>query len=347
MSIKTWVVIFGGLILLGCNSNERRIFSPTWETLNSGTTVSLRGLSAVSDEVAWASGQFGTILRTVDGGQTWEKKQIPGTDSVDFRDIEAFSDQLAYVLSAGSPAYIFKTENGGSNWVKQLEDTLPNIFLDGMAFWNEQRGMVIGDPINEKFTLLSTTSGGQNWSPIVPTERSMRPSTGEAGFAASGTNITVQGSGCVWFGTGGTNARIFRSLDGGETWEVNRSPLAQGTSSKGIFSLAFVDTLRGVAVGGDYRNPNVNTENSAYTANGGRTWYSAITPPQGYRSGVAYLPNAGTYVTVGTTGSDYSTDFGATWTFMDTVGYHSVQTASSSSVAWACGADGKIARLTW
>ncbi|MGB3585413.1 MAG: YCF48-related protein [Tunicatimonas sp.] len=347
MSIKTWVVIFGGLILLGCTSNERRTFSPTWEAQDSGTSVSLRGLSAVDSEVVWASGQFGTILRTVDGGQTWEKKQIPNTDSVDFRDIEAFSDQVAYVLSAGSPAYIFRTEDGGDNWVKQLEDTLPNIFLDGMAFWNEQRGIVMGDPINEKFTLLSTTNGGQSWTPVKLPARSARPHAGEGGFAASGTNIVTQGSNCVWFGTGGGDARIFRSLDGGKTWEVNSSPLAQGTPSKGVFSLAFVDTLRGIAVGGDYQNPNSNVKNSAYTANGGRTWYSAIASPQGYRSGVAYLPDANAYVAVGTTGSDYSTDMGVTWTFIDTVGYHSIQAVPNSSVAWVCGGNGKIARLTW
>lgn len=347
MSIKTWVVIFGGLILLGCNTNERRFFSPTWEVQNSGTSVSLRGLSVVNDQVAWASGQFGTVLRTVDGGQTWEKKQIPDVDSVDFRDVEAFSDQLAFVLSAGSPAYIFKTKDGGNNWVKQLEDTLPNIFLDGMAFWNEERGMVMGDPIDNKFKLLKTNDSGQNWKPVNLSRRSLVPRVGEAGFAASGTNIVVQGNNCIWFGTGGDVARIFRSTDGGETWEVNRSPLKQGTPTRGVFSLSFADTLRGTAVGGDYRNPGFVDGTASYTADGGRTWYPAITSPKGFRSGVDYLPDVETYLAVGTNGSDYSTDMGATWSLMDTVGYHSVQGAPNNSAAWACGGNGKIARLTW
>ena len=111
MNSKTWVVVFLGWLAISCDSDQRRFFSPEWEIQNSNTSASLRGLSVVDNNIAWASGQFGTILRTVDAGQTWEKKTIPGTDSVDFRDIEAFSDQLAYVLSAGSPAYIFKTEN--------------------------------------------------------------------------------------------------------------------------------------------------------------------------------------------------------------------------------------------
>ncbi len=347
MNSKTWVVVFLGWLAISCDSDQRRFFSPEWEIQNSNTSASLRGLSVVDNNIAWASGQFGTILRTVDAGQTWEKKTIPGTDSVDFRDIEAFSDQLAYVLSAGSPAYIFKTENGGSSWVKQWEDTLPNIFLDGITFWDQDQGMVMGDPIDKTFKLLKTTNGGQEWLPVLMRGRALQPNSGEAGFAASGTNIVTQGRNCIWFGTGGTAARIFRSMDGGKTWEVNRSPLAQGTPSKGIFSLAFADTLMGVAVGGDYRSPSAIAGNAAYTANGGRTWYPAITPPQGYRSGVAYLPTAKTYIAVGTTGSDYSTDLGATWVVLDTVGYHSAQAAPTSSVAWVCGADGKIARLTW
>lgn len=347
MRSRTWVAIIFSLVIVGCNQNERRGFYPQWEQQDSGTNVSLRGLSVVNDQVAWASGQLGTVIRTTDGGQEWESKTILGMDSIDFRDIEAFSDQVAYVLSAGSPAYILKTVDGGDNWVKQWEDTLPDIFMDGMAFWDNQRGMVMGDPMNNAFVLLKTSQGGKNWRRIAPLGRSLSPKSGEGGFAASGTNIVAMGKGCVWFATGGTVARIFRSLDEGRTWEVNRSPLAQGTSSQGIFSLSFADTLKGVAVGGNYRNPGSIIETAGYTANGGRTWYPAITSPQGYRSGVAYLPTAGTYVTVGTTGSDYSTDFGATWSMLDTIGYHSVQAASSSSVAWVCGADGKIARLTW
>lgn len=347
MRSRIWVAIILSIVVIGCNQNERRGFYPEWESQDSGTTASLRGLSVVDDEVAWASGQFGTILRTTDGGQEWERKSIRGTDSVDFRDIEAFSNQVAYVLSAGSPAYIFKTIDGGDTWVKQWEDTLPDIFMDGMAFWDEQRGMVMGDPMDNAFVLLQTNQGGDSWRRITQLGRSLSPASGEGGFAASGTNIVAMGRACVWFATGGTVARIFRSLDAGRTWEVNRSPLAQGTPSQGIFSLAFADTLKGVAVGGDYRNPGSIMKNAGYTANGGRTWYPAITPPQGYRSGVAYLPTVDTYVAVGTTGSDYSTDMGATWNALDTIGYHSIQSAPKSSVAWVCGADGKIARLTW
>ncbi len=68
---------------------------------NSRTDVPLRGISAVSGKVAWASGARGTVLRTIDGGATWETLVIAGADSLDFRDIQAFDQNTAFVLSIG------------------------------------------------------------------------------------------------------------------------------------------------------------------------------------------------------------------------------------------------------
>ena len=74
-----------------------------WEAQTSGVTTRLRGVSAVSAQVAWASGANGTLLRTVDGGSGWTKLVPPaGAESLDFRDIDAFSDRVAYALSIGS-----------------------------------------------------------------------------------------------------------------------------------------------------------------------------------------------------------------------------------------------------
>lgn len=73
----------------------------------------MRGISAVSDTVAWASGPLGTVIRTVDGGQTWEKVTTPeGLVDIDYRDIEAFDENTAVVLGVGTPAYFFCVSSG-------------------------------------------------------------------------------------------------------------------------------------------------------------------------------------------------------------------------------------------
>src|SRR5688500_18412097 len=66
---------------------------------DSGVDVRLRGISAVSTDVAWASGREGTVLRTVDGGKHWQVIKVPGAGELDFRDVEGFDANTAVVRS--------------------------------------------------------------------------------------------------------------------------------------------------------------------------------------------------------------------------------------------------------
>lgn len=49
------------------------VFGQTYDLipLTGGTNTSLRGISIVSDDVAWVSGSNGSIGKTIDGGTTW------------------------------------------------------------------------------------------------------------------------------------------------------------------------------------------------------------------------------------------------------------------------------------
>src|SRR6187549_3169702 len=103
------------------------LLAPAWTDQPSGVTARLRGVSAVSDRVAWASGSGGAVLRTSDGGATWQSMNIPGAEKLDFRDIDAVSAQAAYVLSIGSgeSSRIYKTIDGGRTWSLQFTNADP------------------------------------------------------------------------------------------------------------------------------------------------------------------------------------------------------------------------------
>ncbi len=327
-------------------SDKSTVFNFQWETLSTPTTSSLRGLSAVSEDIAWASGSMATVIRTIDGGKNWQQFTFDVPDSLQFRDVEAFGQDTAYVLSAGTPGLIFKTNDGGQSWAKQYENKSSGIFLDGMAFWDAQRGVVMGDPLEGSFVILRTTESGRNWERIAA-ENLTAPAEGEAGFAASGTNIVALGTQHAWFASGGKQSRVFRSTDGGLSWTPHKLPVIQGASSQGIFSLAFADTLMGVAVGGDFLAPDDNTRVAAYTTDGGISWRLAEQMPGGYRSGVAYFAKDQLFIATGTNGTDYSTDFGKSWLPLDTAGYHSIQPVPGQSAAWLSGNAGKVAKLRW
>lgn len=134
--------------------------------LNEPAKTSLRGLSAVSDQVIWVSGSNGSVGKTLNGGKTWEWMKPNGYEQLDFRDIEAFDDKQALIVNAGSPAYVLKTADGGKTWTEHYKNLDSAIFLDGLGFWDKNRGIIFGDPIQDKMQLLKTGNAGKTWTNI-------------------------------------------------------------------------------------------------------------------------------------------------------------------------------------
>jgi photosystem II stability/assembly factor-like uncharacterized protein len=282
----------------------------------SNTTENLRGISALPNGIAWASGTHGTYLRSTDGGHNWQPAQVPGAEALDFRDVEAFTSDLAYLLSAGpgDQSHIYKTANAGKTWTLQFTNKNPKGFFDCMAFWDHDHGIAVGDPVADssgklKFELITTEDGGKNWNPISD---SLPPAIeGEGAFAASGTCIAVEGHTNVWFATGGKVARVFRSTNAGKSWTVADTPVVHGTDSAGIFSIAFRDHNHGAIVGGDYKHPDQDGPNLAFTNDGGLTWKLSPLAPQSYFSAVVLTtPDAEvtSVLAVGTTRAAYAED---------------------------------------
>jgi photosystem II stability/assembly factor-like uncharacterized protein len=319
----------------------------SWQSQFSGTKASLRGVCAVSPEIAWASGANGTVLKTVNGGKNWQLLTVPGADSLDFRDIQAFDADTAIVLSAGSPALVYKTANGGRTWKETYRNNHKGIFFDSMAFWDNKNGIAFSDPVDGAFFVMISEDGGESWHRVPPNSLPA-PGKGEAGFAASGTCLTVQGKSNAWFCTGGGTARVIYTTDKGKTWHAANTPLASGEPSQGGFSIVFKDAKNGVITGGDYKNETASQNNAAYTGDGGKTWFAVSgQPPAGFRECAVYVPLMGDsfVITVGPSGSDVSINGGKTWRPFSNQGYHSVSLAPRSGVLFAVGAEGKIARL--
>src|SRR3984885_5681913 len=270
----------------------------------SHTTESLRGVSAVSRQVAWASGTQGTYLRTTDGGHTWIAAQVPDAGALDFRGVVAFSAAEAFLLSAGpgEQSRIYHTSDAGQHWQLQFTNRNPKGFFDSIVFWDAKHGVVLGDPVadeagnetgNEagrlKFEVL-LTEDGQNWRAVAPAPLP-EAKEGEGAFAASNTCIAIVPSTSdsnIWFATGGKVARFFHSCDRGRSWQVFDTPMVHGLESTGIFSIAFRDALHGVIAGGDYKHPHEDGPNLAFTEDGGKTWTLSELHPLAYFSAVAY-----------------------------------------------------------
>ena len=316
---------------------------------NSDKDVQLRGISAVSSTVGWASGSGGTILRTVDGGTTWKRLHIADTEKLDFRDIHAFDDLTAYVMSAGpgEQSRIYRTHDGGQHWDLQFTNHDPKAFYDCFAFWDRDHGIAISDSVDGKFPLVTTTDG-LAWKPLTPKKiPGALPSEGS--FAASGTCIATFGEKDAWFVTGGPAARVFHSSNRGKAWTATTTPILNGQPSQGIFSIAFCNRKQGVIVGGDYKESASSEKTAAYTEDGGKTWIPSEKLPSGYRSAVAAVRGTGPadscqkFIAVGTSGTDTSGDHGKSWTRQNDADYNAVSLAGTSG--WAVGPHERITRM--
>ena len=341
------------LLLLGCGPRASQPLAPrgrpTLEPVQSGTTALLQAVSAPSERVSWVSGHRAAVLRTRDGGATWERLVVPGAaaDSLEFRDVFALDADTAYLLAAGpgTRSRIYKTTDGGNSWALQFTNRDSAAFYDCFDFWDARRGLALSDAVAGRILIRRTVDGGVHWD-LPPADSLPAAQQGEGGFAASGTCVVALAGRFAWIGTGAADAaRVLASDDGGRTWRATTTPIAAG-SFAGIASVAFRDTLHGFVLGGKLGSPTEFSDNVAVTADGGRTWRLGGRPGfPGAVYGAAVVPGrTGSIVAVGPRGIAYSADEGTTWTTLDTLAYWSVG-FGSRRVGWAVGPSGRITRI--
>ncbi|MGW6871689.1 WD40/YVTN/BNR-like repeat-containing protein [Streptomyces xanthophaeus] len=320
-----------------------------WALKDTGKDARFRGLAAVSRSTAWVAGSKGTVLRTVDGGRSWRDVSPPGAvaEGLELRDIEAFDARRAVALSIGEgeASRVLRTEDGGATWTETFRNPDPRAFYDCLTFFDSRHGLAMSDPVDGKFRILSTQDGGRTWR-VLPASGMPEALPGEAGFAASGQCLVASGPRDVWLATGGgATARVLHSADRGLTWRVADSTVPAGDPARGVFALAFRDRTTGLAVGGDYRTGQPSPQAAAVSADAGRTWRQAVTPPPAYRSGAAWFPYThGAALAVGPTGTDVTTDGGRTWRPLDPGSFDTVD-CTPDAACWAAGEKGRVARL--
>ena len=336
MRVATLLITVASLIALpGAGQTTGRHSGP-WEIEESESTAGLRGIHAAGGGVVWASGTNGTVLRSEDAGYEWQPCSIPpDADKLDFRAIWALDAQTALVLSSGpgGQSRLYQTTDGCNSWKLILTNPEAKGFWDGILFFDRQHGFIYGDPTaSSAFALLMTEDEGITWRPA---SHPVPVLPGESAFAASNSAMVTH-EGWLWMGT--SKARVLRTKDKTD-WQNVQTPLASGNDSSGVFSLAFRDHEHGIAVGGDYRNPDETAGTAAYTSDGGAHWSASSKPPHGYRSAVAWDQSDQAWITVGSNGSDISYDDGKTWQWLDSGKWNAL------SLPWVVGPNGQIGKL--
>jgi photosystem II stability/assembly factor-like uncharacterized protein len=294
------------------------------------------------------SGHGGTVLRSVDGGRTWQARPIPGAERLEFRDVHATSADLAWAMSAGpgDRSQIFHTRDGGATWSQQFRNADSTAFYDCLAFFSNRRALAYSDASQGRTNILATRDGGATWS-LQGHDAVPAPLDREGAFAASGGCVTTYGDRHAWIALGGPGARLFRSDNGGATWSVHETPIVKGASA-GNTAVSFRDAEHGIVVGGriDAYTTDTSSAAVAVTQDGGRTWVLRARPARpGALFGVTWLPGVGeeAALAVGPGGLFLTRDAGRNWTTLDERSFWSV--GASGTTAWAAGPRGTAVRI--
>lgn len=286
-----------------------------WTMQQSHATASLRGIHNVGGGVVWASGTEGTILHTTDDGENWQPCAVPpGAEKLDFRGIQAFDANTAVVMSSGTGnlSRIYKTNDGCRKWKLVFSNPDASGFWDAMRFSSPRFGVLIGDQVGGLFPVFVSSDAGDSWrrlgpAPFSPVDKN------QSFFAASNTSLVLDER----------EKRFYMITGGGTTSLITVDPhfkvshtqldMAKGETAGGFSLASRMDgsNLMMVAVGGDYKKPEERMGTASFSNNG--KWHISDTPPNGYRSAVAYDSRARTWIAVGPNGTDISADDGRNW----------------------------------
>jgi photosystem II stability/assembly factor-like uncharacterized protein len=313
-----------------------------WSVQSTGTDSNLRGVAVVvhrGSTIVWATGSKGAIVRSVDGGNTWEPMHISGAEDLDFRGVQTFDGKTVYLMASGEgqQSRIYRSTDSGGTWAMEYADKRKSFFLDALACADQTHCFALSDPVDGKFLVLGTTDG-LHWKEL---SREHMPAAlpREGAFAASNSGLLLYGKSEIYFATGGSVARVFHSPDLGQTWTVSETPLLSGKPSQGIFSIVRAGETM-VVVGGDYSEPKQREKTAAYSPDEGKTWHLAEEMPAGFRSSVDTF-DAG-FVAVGQNGAETSRD-GIHWVQIECPNLNSVTFISGKG--WAVGPKGLAAEF--
>ena len=256
------------------------------------TSYYLKDVDFISADVGWAVGHphwdqarrvyTGTIIKTTDGGQTWNAQPadtLATLLNVDFVDVN-------HGWTVGTDGVILHTADGGAHWMRQTVASTDE--FRGVAFANTNQGWATsfhavhfdsdGDPDDWRGSIWHTADGGAHWTrQTLPANASL---LNRIDFidAQRGWAVGVKFTGNDQYGQPQHAGVVYRTADGGQTWQEFYSPGADIV----LNGVEWIDAYHGWVVG----FPTLSSMSGGFTfhtADGGQTWASQyeLAPPAG------------------------------------------------------------------
>jgi photosystem II stability/assembly factor-like uncharacterized protein len=285
-------------------------------------------IDAVDENVCWAvaakhpgTEPFLGFIKTTNGGENWICDTILTAEGM-FNTICALDASTAYVSikNTNVPGKIYKTIDGGNNWVEQ--NALFTVLNDAprfIHFFDADNGVAIGVKQANYFEIFTTSDAGNNWNKV---SESLMPGLFMDedifcdNYASAGNSI--------WFLT--SESRIFKSTDKGLSWTSLNSPQS---FSGGNPNIAFEDENIGLLI--------ADVNKLWRTFNGGFDWTALPYTEDFSLRYIFYVPGStASYLFSSAWGSMYTLDCGNTYTIVDSSAHLNID-FSTPTAGWANG----------
>ena len=219
---------------------KRRLFplesTGIWTELSPGIPrVTYFGVHFINANTGWAAGNLGAVIKTTNGGDSWEVKETNTTTLL--LKVHSYNGQI--VIATGYDGIILRSDDGGKTFTQIPSGTTNDLW--GVQMLNDTLGFVCG--LNQ--TLLRTTDSGLNWQSIA------------AGLNAHYWAIEFLDEQYGMIACGG--GKVLRTTDGGSSWAQT-----QAGDASDLYAIDIIDSLHITAAG--YLGKNV------YSSDGGLSW---------------------------------------------------------------------------
>lgn len=296
----------------------------SWNLQTTGITNTLNCIRVVNSNIAWAAGDSGKVIRTVNGGINWTLVDGENFGDAIIWNIDALDSSTAFVTITPLPlstSYIYRTINGGTTWEQVFSQD--GGFINDIHMIDQMNGLAYGDPVDNKWTIIKTNDGGTSWSQI-----STEPSPNGSEVGVYYNSLYMIDSSYIWFlGT----QRVYRSSDGGTTWTNSLTPDYYS-------SVWFINDSVGMCS---------SNSNAGLSSNSGIDWNQITVPGSG-----GYYTLAGSGTRDFWTASDgyvyHTTDFGSNWSseliFFGNIFAMDFVTIGNIAIGYVAGTNGILAR---
>jgi photosystem II stability/assembly factor-like uncharacterized protein len=248
------------------------------------------------------------FTRSTDSGQTWTAGTFNAGTGLSM--LFAIDDMICWaVFNTGADQGLYKTTDGGVNWVNMDAGYGAGSFANVICFVNDNDGFAQGDPVDGYYELYTTTDGGDTWTRVPSANIPAPTAASAAGEYGITGNYDMVGDN-IWWGT--NEGRMFYSTDKGYNWNATLTPFGDTNVVQGVFS----DAQNGL-IYRSYLDMGIETEINV-TTDGGVTYTSVIVTGDMYARWFSYVPGTtATYVgsssEEGFEGAAYTEDGGYNW----------------------------------